>query len=63
MRWRDDLDQWHRVFCWVPYLIDGTWAWLEHVERRRTSVSLYDDIFEYRLPALATPTPTEKGEK
>ncbi|MDB5550814.1 MAG: hypothetical protein JWL86_798 [Rhizobium sp.] len=42
MRWNDVKrqlrgvhdHQWHRVFAWRPvHCIDGTWVWLEEVDR------------------------------
>jgi hypothetical protein len=50
MRWREKLDDWHRIFCWQPYRIDGEWIWLEHIERRRKLETWVGDVFEYRLP-------------
>lgn len=55
MRWRTNLDNWHRIYCWMPFFVEGHWIWLEHIERRRTGEHLYDDTWEYRLPDEPTP--------
>lgn len=42
MRWKyetreqreDRLATWHKYFAWYPIGIDGTYHWLEYVERR-----------------------------
>jgi hypothetical protein len=60
MRWREKLDDWHSMFCWQPYCIDGTWVWLERIHRRRTLAHMWGDNFEYRIPAKADQSP--KGE-
>jgi hypothetical protein len=47
------IQEWHDVFLWFPMVVDGTWVWLESVERR----AVWDDhgpvkelVWEYRNP-------------
>lgn len=41
--------RWHKVFAWLPRVIDGEWVWLENIERRAVA---YDGVlFDYRKRA------------
>ncbi len=46
---RNEREQWHPVFAWLPVSGDGFWAWLEPVERK-ILVDAYGVIYLYRLP-------------
>jgi len=30
-----NIGDWHRWFAWRPVDVDGSWVWLEFVERKR----------------------------
>ena len=50
MKWSGETEEqrmvreyeWHKWFAWFPVQMpDGTWVWLEHVERRRVDRPAY----------------------
>ena len=43
--------RWHLWFAWLPVRVPAGVAWLQHVQRRATPVSLEDHggmVYEYR---------------
>jgi hypothetical protein len=53
MRWKNKLVvKWRPYFAWYPIQIDGTWVWLERVERK-VEVMCDHAIVDYRFPGVA----------
>jgi hypothetical protein len=61
MRWKPDPKfnrlydgSWHTVFAWAPLKVEGTWVWLERLQRRyRTGRWSGDEpLWDHRLMEL-----------
>ena len=31
---KQDITIWHKIFCWIPRIIEGNFVWLTAIERK-----------------------------